>query len=396
MAAEQAAFLHAEQALGDGGIGQQLPAALVVEIAGQRGDDAVLAEQQAHARQLLAELALQRQEIADLVVAIGDIDPDIAIEDLLALDAELARIGMHGDEPVALRQVAAEHRLLVGPVMDVFGIDEADVAGVAAQRLGMVDQQLDEEVALVARQFDREIGIMGEEGGHHIAHDQLLGQRRIMNAADAGEVRLHEMQRVLPAGGGEIADRVEPPIDGVQALMPGRPAVPDPGFFPGGDRDDVPDPLIFQIEGRRQLQRLDNGEADMMHIAQLLGHGQQRARHDAHRLRNALMLIDHLMAQRIGLQALSDALKHRIADLMHGPTHPALEGCPGKAKGFSRAQHGRLDVMVVPPPELPDAHSPDGTARLNPVLYRHSRESGNPGAHAQQFATRPGSPLSRG
>ena len=43
-------------------------------------------------------------EIADLVVAIGDIDPDIAIEDLLALDAELARIGMDDDEPVALRQ----------------------------------------------------------------------------------------------------------------------------------------------------------------------------------------------------------------------------------------------------------------------------------------------------
>ena len=84
MAPEQAALLHAEQPLGDGGIGQQLPAALMVEIAGQGGDHAVLAEQQAHACQGLAQLALQRQEIADLVVAIGDIDPDIAIEDLLA------------------------------------------------------------------------------------------------------------------------------------------------------------------------------------------------------------------------------------------------------------------------------------------------------------------------
>ena len=84
--------------------------------------------------------------------------------------------------------------------MDVFRIDEADVAGGPAQRLGMVDQQLDEEVALVARQLDGEIGIMGEEGGHHIAHHQLLGQRRVMDAADAGEVRLHEMQGILPAG----------------------------------------------------------------------------------------------------------------------------------------------------------------------------------------------------
>ena len=108
MAPEQAALFHAEQPLGDGGIGQQLPAALMVEIAGKGGDHAVLAEQQAHAVERLAQLLLQRQEVANLVIAIGDIDLDIAIEDLLPLDAELARIGMDGDEPMALRQIAAE------------------------------------------------------------------------------------------------------------------------------------------------------------------------------------------------------------------------------------------------------------------------------------------------
>ena len=61
MAPEQAALLHAEQPLGDGGIGQQLPAALMVEIAGEGGDHAVLAEQQAHAVERLAQLVLQRQ-----------------------------------------------------------------------------------------------------------------------------------------------------------------------------------------------------------------------------------------------------------------------------------------------------------------------------------------------
>ena len=142
----------------------------------------------------------------------------------------------------------------------------------------MVDQQLDEEVALVARQLDGEIGIMGEEVGTTSRMTSSSAEGRIMDAADAGQVRLHEMQQVLPAGGGEVADRVEPAIDRVQALMLGRPDVAQPGFFPGRDREDRPDPLILEIEVRRQLQRLDDGEADMMHIAELLGHGQNSGR----------------------------------------------------------------------------------------------------------------------
>ncbi len=63
------------------------------------------------------------------------------------------------------------------------------------------------------------------------------------------------------------------------------------------------------------------------------------------------MLVDHLMGQRIGLQALSDALENRVAHLMHGPAHAALEGGPGKAQGFGGAQHGCRDVMVVFPRE---------------------------------------------
>jgi hypothetical protein len=68
----------------------------VVEIAGQRGNHAVLAEEQPHGVQRPAELSLERDEVAGLVVAIGAVDADVAMEDLLAAHRELARVGMGG------------------------------------------------------------------------------------------------------------------------------------------------------------------------------------------------------------------------------------------------------------------------------------------------------------
>ena len=129
----------------------------------------------------------------------------------------------------------------------------------------------------------------------------------------------------------------------------------------------------------------------MMHIAQLLGHGEQRARHDAHRLRHALMLIDHLMGQRIGLQPLGDALQHRIAHLMHRPAHPALERGAGEAQGFGGAQHGRLDVMVVSPEKIRRPILPmrrPGSTDLFPSFFpRASRGRGQGEGGASTRAT---------
>jgi hypothetical protein len=198
MAPEQAALLHAEQPLGDGGIpvrsSQQL---LWSKSPREETPCEFLAEQQAHAVEGLASSRSSAVDLADLVIAMSDIDLDIAIEDLLPLDAELARIGMDGDEPLALRQIARlEDALLVGSVMDVFRIDEADLRRAASALAWSINSWTKRSCA-GRGQLDGEIGIMGERVGT-TSRITAPRPRGAVDAADAGEVRLHEMQGILP------------------------------------------------------------------------------------------------------------------------------------------------------------------------------------------------------
>src|SRR5262249_44712695 len=126
METEQSALLGTEILLGDSGIGEQLPAALVVEVADHGGDDAVLTENEPHAVEPMAGVAFQRQEIARLVIPINDIEPGILVEDFVTLYAQLGGIGMDDGETMALGEMRAQHRLLVRPFAHVFRLDETE------------------------------------------------------------------------------------------------------------------------------------------------------------------------------------------------------------------------------------------------------------------------------
>ena len=126
--AEQPAVVGPEILLGNHRVGQDLKAALVIEIANDRGDDAVLPEQKPHGIERAADLLFERHQLAHLVVAISDVDANVLVEDLLALDAQFTRVGMSDGQIVPVRQIIAQHRLLVGTVMDVFCLDETELA----------------------------------------------------------------------------------------------------------------------------------------------------------------------------------------------------------------------------------------------------------------------------
>ena len=128
VAAEQPAVIGAEILLGDHRIGQNLEAALVVEVADDRGDHAVLPKQESHRIERAADLLFQVDQLAHLVVAVSDVDPHVLVEHLIALDAQFAGVGMSDGQIVLARQIIAQHRLLVRPVMDVFRLDEAELA----------------------------------------------------------------------------------------------------------------------------------------------------------------------------------------------------------------------------------------------------------------------------
>ena len=223
--------------------------------------------------------------------------------------------------------------------MDVFRFDEAELARLAPDGARVIDQHLDEQIALVPRHLDDEPGIVPDQGRHDVSHDKLLGDRREMDAADARQVRLHEMQRILPAGAGEIAHRIEPAIDRVETLMGLGPGVAEPTLLVGRDRDDRPDPLVFEIEVGNALERLDELKTDVMDVAQLLLHDEQRAQHEADGLFDAVMLVDQLVGPRVGAQPFVDPREGRVGHMICRASDPRFERGAGKPEGFSRTEN---------------------------------------------------------
>ena len=169
----------------------------MVEVAADRRDHAVLQEQRANRVEPPAVLLLERQQIADLVVAIGDVDAHVLVEDVVADEPQLARIGMHELDAAPRAVVLDEMRLLVGPFGDVLRLDEREVPAAAADRARMIEQHLQEQIALIARCVDREQRIVALQRRHDVAHDERLGERTEVDAADAREIRLHELAASL-------------------------------------------------------------------------------------------------------------------------------------------------------------------------------------------------------
>ena len=122
------------------------------------------------------------------------------------------------------------------------------------------------------------------------------------------------------------------------------PDVLEPALLLRGDGQDLPDGGVLQVELGNLFQRLDQRQADMVHVAQLLRHGEQGAQHDPDRLAFAVPLIDHVVGQRIGAQPLGDMAEGGVAGVMDRPQHAAFQGGAGKSQGLGRAQHGSLGL----------------------------------------------------
>ena len=340
MAAEQAALVGRKEALRERRIAEDLKTALVVEIAHGGGDHAILPEQQAHRLQRTAEFLLQRDDVARLVVAVGDVDDAVLVPDLAVADIEFGRIGVRDGEAERAFEAALEDELFVDPVLGVLAFDEGEAAFGPPEGARMVDEGLHEEIALVARQFDLQAGIVREEARHDVAHHQLLGERAVRDAADAREIRLHEFQRVLPARRAEIADRVEPTIDRIGALVRRRPGLAQPALLALADAQHAAHVRVGEIERGQALQRVHQLLADEMDIGDLSGHREQRTQHDRDRLHRAFALVEQLARPRILGEAGGDAAERGVADMSHRGADAPVERDPREAEGFDRAENG--------------------------------------------------------
>jgi hypothetical protein len=202
----------------------------------------------------------------------------------------------------------------------------------------MIDQHLDEEVTLVARQADVELRVVRQKGRHHVAHHEMFGQRRIMDAADAGKIGLHEVHGILPAGGGEIAHGIEAAIDRVGALMRRCPGLGEPALLFRRNRENVSDADILPVQDGHALQGVGHALANMMDVGKLLGHRQQRPEHDAHGLALAFVLVDEVVGEGIRFQVCGDPREGGIAHMVCGAADAPVERRAGKTERFGGAE----------------------------------------------------------
>src|SRR3712207_3127909 len=108
-------------------------------------------------------LLLERQQIPDLVVAVRDVDARVLEEHVVADELELARIRVHELDAALRAVILDEVRLLFGTFGDILRLDEWQAAAAPPQGPRVVEQHLQEQIALVARRLDGEQRVVARE-----------------------------------------------------------------------------------------------------------------------------------------------------------------------------------------------------------------------------------------
>ena len=292
-------------------------------------------------------LLLERQEIAHLVVAIGDVDAHVLVVDVVADEPQLARVGMRKLDAAAGAIVLDEVRLLLRPFGDVLRLHEHEAPRAAADRARMVEQHLQEQVALIARRVDGEQRIVILQRGHDVAHHERLRERAQMDAADARQVRLHEAQRILPARAREIADGVEPAVERRLRMRDGGPDLVEPRALVVGERHGAAHVGIPRVQLGKARERAHDARADVMQVAELLRHDEQRPQHHAYRLDGAVVGVDDVAGARVLGEPARDVHERGIGNEVDGLAHARIERGAGQSKLLRGRQHGGACLIAA-------------------------------------------------
>jgi hypothetical protein len=92
--AKQPTVIGREEAFRKSRVGEYLESALMVEVADEGGNDPILPKKNPHAVERMAALPLERDQVAHLVIPVGNVDPDILVIDFAVPDHEFAGIGV--------------------------------------------------------------------------------------------------------------------------------------------------------------------------------------------------------------------------------------------------------------------------------------------------------------
>ena len=128
-----------EIAKGEGGL---------VEVAGERGHHAVLAEERPHRLDIHSGL-FQMDQVADFIVAVEEIDGCAVVVHFAVPQLQLGGVGVHDPHSVALVVILCERLLFIRAAAGVLRLQETDVLRLPPDRIEMVQYLLDKQLAHV-------------------------------------------------------------------------------------------------------------------------------------------------------------------------------------------------------------------------------------------------------
>jgi len=156
-------------------------------------------------------------------------------------------------------------------------------------------------------------------------------------------------------------------------LMLRRPGVSQPAFFFRSNRQDLSNMFIREVQIGQSFQGLDQLQTDMIDIAELLRHHQQRTQHDPDGLRDAVTFVNDGVGQCVGPESIGDPGQCSVTDVLHCPPDPVIERGSKKSDRFSGAKHdGELWPQRRPSSCAVPRRVPAHTSA------RHSQEGGLP------------------
>ena len=365
------------------GIGQHLEAALAVELGGDRGDDAVLPEEAAH-RLGIHPLGGELHQVQHRVVAIDQVHLHVPPMDLFALHAQLAGIGVQHPDAVAVGVVLDQPALLVDPLQLVLGLHQADGAAGAADRLEMLDQLLQQQHPGIDQPREPKSRILRDQQRDDDAVDHFFDRGDQVQPAHAGQVGLHEPQRVLPDRTGVVDHAVQPVEHRIPGLHRGRPAGAEPLVLRRLEPEEVVDPLVGEVELRHPEQRVVQRPGHRVEIDQLLGEEGDGAGQHPDRLHPAVGEVVHVPFDRALAHPHVRRRQLRGGQMVERLPHPRRQPRAAQARGLGGTQlgqgrgigHGSLwvgDVAINRADEgsVQDAQSPPALtgSQAEPALW---------------------------
>lgn len=225
----------------------------------------------------------------------------------------------------------------VGTIDRVLGIDEYDPSFRPANRIEMLQQILEEKLADILGQLEPDCRILREERGHNQIAEHLHGRRRHVQAADARQIWLEKLYRILPLGDGIVDDGVESSEHRIRFAMRRRPAFTKPLFFGRRDAQNLSNLRGGEVKIRQSLVAVEDSLRDVVGVTELIRPQRDRAKKKLYDVINSVALINEMPLGGLATNRVHELDYIRLRHPVEGVLHASGELLAPKADFFRRS-----------------------------------------------------------